>query len=152
MGQTLSAIYLHIIFGTAGRNYRLSPQLHANLRRYIGTLLQAKKMGSLVTSGGWKDHLHMLPRIKPAVSVSQLVSTVKANTSRWLKQEFQFMDDFAWQPGYSAYSISPGSVDNVEGYIRTQERHHRKLTYGEEILQMAEKHGIQVDPSLHDVA
>ena len=37
------------------------------------------------------------------------------------------------------------AIPEVEDYIRTQEKHHRKLTYKEEFLAFLRKHGIDYD-------
>ena len=49
---------------------------------------------------------------------------------------------FAWQTGYTAFSVSQSKVEQVRNYIANQERHHRRLTYQEEVKVLLKKHGI----------
>jgi putative transposase len=54
--------------------------------------------------------------------------------------------DFAWQTGYTAFSVSESNLERVRKYIATREQHHRKLTYREEVAALLRKHGIEPDP------
>ena len=42
---------------------------------------------------GDKDHIHLLVSIPPKMKVSQVVSTIKSNTARKLKETFKFLKD-----------------------------------------------------------
>jgi len=53
---------------------------------------------------------------------------------------------FAWQTGYSAFSVSKSQVDRVKRYIENQEEHHGKVTFQEEVLALLKKQGIKYDP------
>ena len=41
---------------------------------------------------------------------------------------------FAWQRGFGGFSVSASNADAVVRYIRDQEKHHRKMSYEEEIF------------------
>jgi hypothetical protein len=51
---------------------------------------------------------------------------------------------FAWQAGYSAFSVSESNVGAVRGYIRGQEEHHRRSSFDDEFVALLRKHGIQL--------
>jgi putative transposase len=53
---------------------------------------------------------------------------------------------FAWQEGFGAFSVSPSQVLVVKGYIRGQEKHHRKRSFEEEFLILLRKSGVPYDP------
>jgi len=53
--------------------------------------------------------------------------------------------NFAWQEGYGAFSVSASNLGVVERYIANQERHHRKMTYEQELREFLRKHGIRFD-------
>lgn len=56
------------------------------------------------------------------------------------------MPEFAWQDSYSAFSVSQSNFDRVVRYIEGQEKHHRKQTFQEELLDFLEKHKVPYDP------
>jgi putative transposase len=45
---------------------------------------------------------------------------------------------FAWQRGFSAFSVSASSKDSVVRYIRTQDTHHKKMDYKSELIALLE--------------
>ena len=50
---------------------------------------------------------------------------------------------FAWQTGYSAFSVSESSVLEVQRYIENQKRHHQTKTYAEECEELVREHELQ---------
>jgi putative transposase len=53
--------------------------------------------------------------------------------------------DPLWQAGYAAFSVSQSSVDEVKRYIKTQEEHHRKMTFQDELRAFFRRHEIEFD-------
>jgi len=66
---------------------------------------------------GVSDHLHIAAIVGPTVALSQFVGTVKANCSKWIHETFSDMEDFSWQEGYSAFSVSASVREAVVSYI-----------------------------------
>ncbi len=79
---------------------------------------------SLVEANGMSDHVHVLVRVWPAVSVSKLVQEIKGATSRILNARFEQPVPFQWQKGYGAFSISQRNVPVVAEYVKHQKRRH----------------------------
>jgi hypothetical protein len=52
---------------------------------------------------------------------------------------------FAWQEGYSAFSVSESNVEAVAKYIRGQAEHHAKHSFEDELRALLVKHGVQFD-------
>jgi hypothetical protein len=63
------------------------------------------------------------------VTQSDWVKELKRVTSRWLKERDVRLEGFAWQAGSGVFSVISSALDAVEGYIRNQEEHHRKVTF-----------------------
>ena len=95
--------------------------------------------------GGVEDHIHMLVSIPPVLPVSKAVQLLKGSSSHWIKEAFPDMRGFAWQDGYSAFSVSKSNLPDVEADIKSQREHHRVKTFQEEYRAFLEKHGIQYD-------
>jgi len=52
---------------------------------------------------------------------------------------------FGWQSGYGAFSVSQSAKESVISYIASQELHHRKMTFQEELRSLLRKHCIIFD-------
>ena len=70
-----------------------------------------------------------------------LVEEIKTSTSKWIKKYFE-SDQFYWQIGYGAFSISPSHLKIVENYIENQKEHHKKVTYKDELRKLIAKYNI----------
>jgi REP element-mobilizing transposase RayT len=90
-------------------------------------------------------HLYIEP--PGNVTVAELVSTIKANTTRWIHQTFPHRKDFRWQHGYGAFTVTGVDDEPLRDYIRNQETHHRERAYTGEYLDMLDRHGITYDPT-----
>src|SRR5438046_9488920 len=55
------------------------------------------------------------------------------------------VQQFSWQAGYAAFSVSQSSVDAVQRYIERQEEHHRKISFQDELRTLFKRHGIEFD-------
>ncbi len=135
----------HIVFSTKQRIPLITGDFQEELYRYIGGIIRAE--GSVqLEIGGISDHIHILAKIKPAISVSEMLAKIKANSSKWANDHKMKMRKFAWQEGYAAFTVSESQVPSVREYIRNQEEHHRKQAYQEEFVALLERHGIEYDP------
>jgi REP element-mobilizing transposase RayT len=70
---------------------------------------------------------------------------LKANTSRWIKQEDIFPEFDGWQDGYGAFTISVHEKDAVIRYIKDQQVHHQQTDYLDELRRMLEEARIKYD-------
>lgn len=100
--------------------------------------------------GGASDHVHLLVKIPATLSVAKAVQLLKANSSKWLRETFPEMKDFAWQEGYGAFSISLSNVEPVRRYIQGQEEHHRQRSFGEELQVILKKHGLPFTSTMQE--
>src|SRR5947209_7705543 len=101
MANTYTKLLYHIIFSTKRREPLITPGLRDDLYSYIGGILRAKK-DMLVEIGGMPDHLHLVIRIRPDVSVAEILRLVKANSSKWVNERPKARGRFAWQEEYAA--------------------------------------------------
>ncbi len=101
----------------------------------------------LVEIGGMPDHLHLVIRIRPDLSVAEIVRLVKANSSKWVNEQPAHQTRFAWQEGYAAFTVSSSQLPGVCRYVQTQEDHHRTRTFQEEYVEFLRRHEIEFDES-----
>jgi len=142
MGHSLASIHLHLIFSTKDRRQLLRAEFRADVHAYLGGIVR-ELGGTAIIVNGTDDHVHLLAETPAKMSLSEMMRIIKANSSKWISGKH--CSGFAWQTGYAAFSVSRSQVPAVVRYIRTQEEHHRKVSFQEELLAFLKKHGIEYD-------
>jgi len=143
MSHTSGNLLLHFIFSTAQRRPLIKPEFCEDLFAYLGGIIREMHGTSLITNGE-PDHVHMLTRLRPTHSASEIMRVVKTNSSRWLREKHS--KDFAWQTGYGVFSVSESNVAAVTKYIADQHEHHKKHSFQEEFIAFLKKNHVNYDP------
>ncbi|MEO5890013.1 MAG: transposase [Ferruginibacter sp.] len=91
----------------------------------IGNLINETTCKTIIVNGV-EDHVHCFIGLKPVVSVSELMKTVKAKSSKYINDHSLTNNRFEWQEGYGVFYYSQSGVDAVFKYIQNQETHHKK--------------------------
>jgi len=141
MPGTYSQLLLHVVFSTKGRAPWITPDISERLYPYIGGIVRAEK-GVLYDIGGVEDHVHVYLRWRPDGSISDLMRTLKSRSSKWLHDEFPALREFAWQEGYSVFSVSKSQEGAVKAYIAGQHEHHKREDFKSELLRTLRAHGV----------
>ena len=144
MAQSLSQIYLHIVFSTKYRYPFLEGSVDHELYAYIGGLIE-QHGGIPLSINGVCDHIHILTTFPRTITVADFVKDIKANSSRWLKTKGELYHDFGWQNGYGVFSVSSSKKQVVANYIARQKEHHKKTDYKSEFLQFLHEYGVNYD-------
>jgi len=144
MADTFTNLLIHFVFSTKHRAPFLQEPLCARVYEYIGGIVRDEK-GILLEIGGMPDHVHILARIKADRSVAEMMRTVKASSSKWIRQTVEHEAGFAWQTGYAAFSVSESQVGIVRQYIRNQAVHHARVPFKEELIALLQKNRIEFD-------
>lgn len=102
--------------------------------------------------GGAVDHVHVLLSLPATLPLAKALQLLKGNSSKWLRETYPELlrGNFAWQEGYGAFSIGVSGIPDTLQYIYSQEAHHRKRNFREELESFLTKHGITPDPKLLD--
>jgi REP element-mobilizing transposase RayT len=145
MGHTFTNVLLHIAFSTKGRRPLIHDAFRDRLHEYLGGVA-LKEFGRPVKIGGTENHVHGLIVLGTDISLGEAMAKWKSLSSVWVHKTFPAEQDFAWQQGYGAFSVSESLADKVKGYIANQVEHHRKMSFEEEFVALLERHGIQYDP------
>ncbi len=144
MSGTYSQILLHIVFSTKAREPTITPELAERLYAYIGGIIRSEK-GVLFNIGGAPDHVHLFLRWRTDASISDLMRIVKSRSSRWVHDSFPAKHAFAWQEGYSVFTVSKSREPMVKAYIEGQTEHHRTQDFKSELLALLRRHKIEFD-------
>lgn len=131
----------HFVWGTANREPLIRKSWRDNLHGYLGGVLKNKK-ARLLAAGGIEDHMHVLVSLPATLSLADAANAMKANSSRWIRENAPQCKSFSWQEGYGAFSVSKSAEPGVTDYIRNQEDHHKKRRFDDEFKSLLEKHGI----------
>ena len=111
---------------------------------YIAKIFQNRGCRVYLVNGGL-EHVHVLFRQPAERATSDLLRDVKANSSRWIHEQFPQKRHFAWQRGYSAFSVSHSNLDSVYQYIVNQEEHHRRQSFEDELLSLLKKNELEFE-------
>jgi REP element-mobilizing transposase RayT len=145
MSQSLAQVYLHIVFSTKNRQPLLQdPTLLEETHKLLGGICN-KLDCPVIRVGGIADHVHILYRFGRTLSIADLIKELKRESSLWVKTRSPALDDFHWQSGYGAFSISPGHVEAVKEYIANQAEHHQRLSFQDEFRRLLKKYGLTWD-------
>ena len=124
MGDSLSRLFVHLVWATWDRFPLLTPAIQPHIYRCLQAEC-ARLRVELIAIGGMDDHVHLLVRLPPALSVAALVKQLKGASSHLANHEVPKPVGFRWQAGYGAFSVSGRLVPRVREYIENQEEHHR---------------------------
>ena len=144
MPQSLSAVYIHLVFSTKERRPFLRDEtVRESLHSYLGGISKQLECGPIIT-GGMEDHVHLLARFGRTITQAEWVKELKRVSNLWLKEQHSIRD-FEWQGGYADFSVSASNLEQVKNYIAIQEYHHRKINFQDELRKLLRRYHIEWD-------
>jgi len=144
MPRSYTNLIYHIVFSTKNRAPLITPEREQRLYEYIGGVIRGLG-GILLCINGVEDHLHLLVKLRPDKSVSDILRDLKSNSSGWMHDVFSDAAEFSWQNGYGAFTVSESQIGRVVNYIERQKEHHRKESFENEFMSMLQKNGIEFE-------
>jgi len=144
MANTYHQIYLQTVFAVKYRKAVIEKAWKEKLFAVIGNLINETDCKTIIVNGV-EDHVHCFIGLEPVVSVSELMKTVKAKSSKYINDQSLTPDRFEWQKGYGVFSYGQSQVDRVYKYIQNQEAHHKKQTFRDEYLDFLKKFKVAYD-------
>lgn len=141
MAQSLSKLYLHIIFHIKNSSVLILKEDKKDLYAYIGSIINDNN-SIPIQINGMDNHLHILCVMSKNISLAKLVEEIKRHSSRWIKTRGSHYKQFAWQGGYAGFSVSQSLHNKIKRYIENQEEHHKKITFREEFVASLKGYGI----------
>ncbi len=144
MSQSLSKLYVHLVFSTKHRETLLPRPLRERVHAYLATVLKNYDCPA-VRVGGTSDHVHVLFRLSKNRALAQVVEEIKTTSSKWVKTQEPMLASFHWQSGYGGFSVSPAELGGLSEYIEQQEAHHTKLSFQDEYRQFLARYEVEYD-------
>ena len=96
MSGTYTNLLYHIVFSTKQRIPLITSGLKDELNRYVGGIVRGEG-GTLLEINGMPDHVHLLTKFKPTLSVSEMLQRIKGNSSKWANDRQKSLRKFGWQ-------------------------------------------------------
>jgi REP element-mobilizing transposase RayT len=145
MPQSLSAVYIHLVFSTKDRRPLLRDRaVRTALHEYLGGISKKMECPPLII-GGVEDHVHLLARFCRTVTQAEWVKELKRVSHHWLAEQGPDFADFGWQSGYADFSVSQSNLEAVKEYIASQGEHHQKIGFQDELRAFLRKHNLDWD-------
>jgi len=144
MSHTYCSLTYHIVFSTKKRTRIIPENVSSRLYAYIASIIN-DEYGYCRIINGQPDHIHILADIKPQFSISKVLERVKSHSSRFVKKDLEVGDEFAWQIGYGAFTVSASVIQKVYRYIKNQHKHHQEISFQEELIKFLIKHDVKFD-------
>ncbi len=142
MAHSYVSSVFHIVFSTKQRMQLIRTDNLSRLWNYLAGIARNHGMQVLAV-GGTENHVHILVVLPADTALSDAVRTLKANSSRWMRETDRL---FAWQEGYGAFSVSPSQLEKAKHYIANQPAHHATHSFEQEFLAMLQAANIGFEP------
>jgi len=143
MPSTHLSLHFHIVYSTKDRHPFITDAWRERLHEYLGGLIRAAD-AIPAAIGGTADHVHVLAGLRATHSLAVFVQDLKQTSSRWVHESVG-VKNFAWQPGYGAFTVSTSHCSAVKSYISNQIEHHRTKTFQEEYVLFLQKQHVSFD-------
>lgn len=123
---------MHVIWSTAERLRVLTKPVRVVLFTHLRKYGEEKGIRILKADGA-EEHAHLLLQLHPAQNLSQVLRQLKSESEEWLNGAQLLKTRFSWSDELIAYSVSPGSLQQVIGFIERQDEYHQTRSFESEI-------------------
>src|SRR5882672_6550420 len=97
MPQSLSAVYIHLVFSTKHRRPFLREKTTRDaLHAYLGAVSKQLECPPIIV-GGTEDHVHLLCRFGRTITQAEWVKELKQVSNLWLQKQGPEFAGFEWQ-------------------------------------------------------
>ncbi len=134
-------IWVHLVFSTKnGVPFLNSKELRQKVFSHIYQNAKEKEIW-LDVANGLKEHIHCLISLGREQTISKIAQLIKGESSFWINKHKLTPQKFSWQDDFWAVSVSESHFEAVRRYIDTQEEHHLKKSFHEEVEEFMQKYG-----------
>ena len=124
MSKAYTELYYHLVWATWKRHPLLKPEIQDDLYRYIRH--KSKEYGyHLYEVNGMENHMHIVVRLPPAVSVAEAAHNLKGSASHFCNDSLDLETPFKWQEGYGAFTFAKRDLAKIVSYVQNQKARHR---------------------------
>ena len=140
--HSYSRIWLHIIWATLERRPLLKKTQAAKVSGFLSHYAVQKGIYMKINYVN-PDHVHILIDLPTNLCVEEVMHLFKGSSSHWINENKIVAGGFAWGRGYGVFSVSQSVISRAARYIATQEEHHKKRDFAEELKLLVERNGLK---------
>jgi REP element-mobilizing transposase RayT len=144
MAHAFGEILVHVVFSTKQRQRWLDDQINLELYPYIVKILNNHNC-RVLQIGGIDNHIHILCDILKTLPIAKLIEEIKSSSSKWIKTKGQKYQEFSWQQGYGAFTVSPCQKNLLCNYISKQKQHHKAIGFENEFRELLQENQVNFD-------
>jgi putative transposase len=131
-------IYIHFVWSTKYREPFLNSK---KSRELVWSHIRENSISKGIYVdfvNGYEDHCHCLISLNINQCIEKVMQQIKGESSFWINKNKELFPNlngrkFEWQEEYYASSVSESALDRIRNYIKNQEQHHKRKSFGEEI-------------------
>ena len=118
-------INYHLVWCPKYRHQILDGQIEVYLKKLINNICDHYKY-ELLSMEVMPDHIHLFVSVKPYVSPTEVVKTIKSITAVWMFKKFpnlkkrKFWGSGLWSKGYYVGTAGAVSAETIQKYIKSQ--------------------------------
>ncbi len=125
--------FVHIVWSTRKLEPLIIEGSKEKLLAYLTGVVK-KIGGRLLASSGTSNHVHFLVNAPTDLAIAELLCQLKSCSSKWYRENYKNNLVFGWNDGYSAFTVSPASIDKVKQYLATEQERHCKSSFEDELM------------------
>jgi REP element-mobilizing transposase RayT len=135
-------VYVHYVWTTKNRIPYLNDSIRSQVIEHIKE--NAKKKDIYIDEiNGYKDHIHCLVSMSQDKSLEEIAKLLKGESSFWINKKKLTSQKFGWQNEYWVAGVGKSDLNRVRKYIRNQEKHHKEVSFEEELEKFLEEFGLK---------
>jgi REP element-mobilizing transposase RayT len=123
MPHAFHQLYYHFVWATHSRELLIDRRWRPQLLEILNDEVK-KRGGWLIRHNAMPDHIHLLVRLPPKVTVAEFIGEVKGATSFRVNRDLKSRFKLRWQEGYGVLTLRKDELEKVSRYIDDQEQHH----------------------------
>ena len=116
MANTYTQIHIQAIFAVQNRACVIKKEWKEELHKYLTGIVE-NHGHKMLQVNSMPDHVHLLFGLRPKESLSDLIKSVKGDSSKWINEKGFLRTKFSWQEGYGGFSYSKSQVPQVIKYL-----------------------------------
>ena len=144
MPNTYTQLYIQYVFAVKYRAAVLNTGWDEEMRKYITGILE-NNGHKMLAINNVDDHIHIFGGLNPKQSISDLMRTIKSDSSEWINKQGLTTPKFNWQEGYSAFSYHRNDVDRIVKYVKNQQEHHKTISFPDEYRAILNEFKVKFD-------
>jgi len=133
-------IWVHAVWGTKNHERVLSKDVRKQLFQHARENAKEKQI-YIDFINGESDHIHCLFALNADMTIAKVMQLIKGEAAYWANKNSLLKSKLEWADEYFAVSVSESMLNKVRDYIKSQEEHHKKITFNSEYEKFISKFG-----------